>query len=153
MLSHRWFGVSVRLFILLSAILQEVDELTRNLDKTPGTGAPKLKNTTKNRQAEVAKILTENPNCIPIRCIRADNCSPSLPVLEKRKFVAPKEMSLANFTEHVRAKLQVAKSTPLYVFKESQESLSTAGSLQQFYDQFKHADGFLHFQYSDRRLN
>uniref|UniRef100_A0A7S1I8L9 Autophagy-related protein n=1 Tax=Eutreptiella gymnastica TaxID=73025 RepID=A0A7S1I8L9_9EUGL len=133
-------------------IQQEVDELTRNLDKAPGSDAPKVKNTTKNRQAEVAKILAENPNCIPIRCSRADYCSPSLPVLEKRKFVAPKEMSLTNFTEHVRAKLQVAKSTPLYVFKESQESLSTTGSLQQFYDQFKHADGFLHLQYSDKRL-
>ena len=64
-------------------------------------------------KSEVTRIVRENPNCIPIRCMRADDCNPVYPLLEKKKFAAPKDMTLSRFNEHIRQVVPIeGKSRP-----------------------------------------
>lgn len=126
----------------LSRIQKEVDELTRQLDTSPNCSEP-IESRVK---AEVIHIMKQNPNSVPIRCLRAEGCN--YPMLEKKKFAAPKEMSLSRFNEHIRQKLQIPTDSPLSVYVETTAPLPSSEILEQLYEICKQPDGFLLLKYS-----
>lgn len=132
----------------LMTMQQEVEELTRHIERNPSGDKPAKRQS--KSQSEVSRIMQDNPSCIPIRCTRAGGCS-TLPVLGKKKFVAPKDMTLASFSEHIQAKLGADKNTSMSVFVESDVPLPDSQSLQELHRACKHADGFLHLRYTDTK--
>ena len=83
--------------------LQEVDQITSQVDSSTIPSHVAAESALQNKyKAEMCRIMQENPNCIPIRCVRAVDCTPAYGLLEKKKFAAPKDMTLSRFNEHIR---------------------------------------------------
>eukprot|EP00668_Euglena_longa_P041555 GGOE01054700.1.p2 GENE.GGOE01054700.1~~GGOE01054700.1.p2 ORF type:complete len:227 (-),score=89.97 GGOE01054700.1:7-687(-) len=131
----------------LERMQQGVEEVTRQVDSSVISSAEVNRIQSKYR-AEVARIMKENPNCIPIRCVRAANCEPSYPLLEKKKFAAPKDMTLSRFNEHIRQKMKLGQDCPLSVYIDSGVPLPSSELLEDIYSFCKGIDGFLHLKYS-----
>eukprot|EP00667_Euglena_gracilis_P006441 EG_transcript_6495 len=131
----------------LERMQQGVEEVTRQVDSTVISSAEVNRIQGKYR-AEVARIMKENPNCIPIRCVRAPNCDAAYPLLEKKKFAAPKDMTLSRFNEHIRQKMKLDQDRPLSVYIDSVVPLPSSELLEDIYSFCKGIDGFLHLKYS-----
>eukprot|EP00997_Jenningsia_sp_PLL12_P003748 NODE_1720_length_1083_cov_172.273694_g1403_i0.p2 GENE.NODE_1720_length_1083_cov_172.273694_g1403_i0~~NODE_1720_length_1083_cov_172.273694_g1403_i0.p2 ORF type:complete len:197 (-),score=82.82 NODE_1720_length_1083_cov_172.273694_g1403_i0:370-960(-) len=122
---------------------QAVDELTGGLDKEPSLETKAARH----QRSEVLQIIKQNPNCVPIRCVRADNCT-KYPLLEKKKFAAPKDMTLSRFNEHIRTKLKLGDGAPLSVYVECEGATPPSEVLEDVYTACKQSDGFLHLRYT-----
>jgi DNA repair exonuclease SbcCD ATPase subunit len=131
----------------LSIMQQNAEEITSSLDTNPDAQtAAKLR---AHYNMQVKRIVNENPNCVPIRCVRAENCK-DYPLLERKKLAVSKDMTLSRFNEHIRQKLSLAPEKPLSVYVDC-ESLPCPNTevIGELYEQCKHADGFLRLKYSN----
>jgi len=124
-----------------------IEEVTRRVDVNAVSYAEVARIQNKHRP-EVAKIMRENPNCVPIRCVRADNCDPAYPHLEKKKFAAPRDMTLSRFNEHIRQKLLLGPGASLSVYVDSAVPVPSSELLEDIYQLCRGLDDFLHLKYS-----
>uniref|UniRef100_A0A7S4FMH2 Autophagy-related protein n=1 Tax=Eutreptiella gymnastica TaxID=73025 RepID=A0A7S4FMH2_9EUGL len=129
---------------------KEVDQITSQVDSStvPSHVAAEAAHIQNKYKSEVSRIMRENPSCIPIRCVRAENCASSYALLEKKKFAAPKDMTLSRFNEHIRQKLKLRPDEPLSVYVETSIPLPKSEALEDIHNICKGLDGFLHLKYS-----
>jgi|UniRef100_A0A7S4CNF3 chromosome segregation ATPase len=128
---------------------KEVDQITSQVDSSTIPSHVAAESALQNKyKAEMCRIMQENPNCIPIRCVRAVDCTPAYGLLEKKKFAAPKDMTLSRFNEHIRQKLQLHPDEPLSVYVDTSIPRPSSEALEDIHNVCKGLDGFLHLKYS-----
>ncbi|CAD7953835.1 unnamed protein product [Amoebophrya sp. A25] len=107
------------------------------------------------RAAEAARIVEKFPTRIPLVCERklSDKGSSQLPTLNKKKFLVPGIMTLAQFS--VVLKQQIAEEHPeqrhketaklsLYFLLKNRQSPVLSKALKDLYETSKSPDGFLY---------
>lgn len=96
------------------------------------------------RLALSKEIMHRYPDRIPIICEPADN---SL-VIDKRKFLAPRDYKVGHFLLTLRRRVSNINSTDaLYIF--SNNSIPPTGkNLGDLYDEMKNNDGLLYLKFS-----
>jgi len=102
-------------------------------------------NNLEQRKSEAEKIRTKYPDRIPVVVERVPNSQ--IPEIDKRKFLVPNDISVAQFMWIIRKRIQLPSEKAIFLFvnKTIPQSSSTMG---QIYTSFKDEDGFLYIAYS-----
>jgi len=97
------------------------------------------------RKSEAEKIRSKYPDRIPVVVERVPNSQ--IPEIDKRKFLVPNDISVAQFMWIIRKRIQLPSEKAIFLFvnKTIPQSSSTMG---QIYTNFKDEDGFLYIAYS-----
>lgn len=105
----------------------------------------KEENTFEQRKAESAKIRAKYPDRIPVVVEKAQNSH--VPDIDKRKFLVPSDISVAQFMWIIRKRIQLPSEKALFLFVGKILPQSSA-SMGQIYEEQKDEDGFLYIAYS-----
>jgi len=102
-------------------------------------------NNLEQRKSEAEKIRNKYPDRIPVVVERVPNSQ--IPEIDKRKFLVPNDISVAQFMWIIRKRIQLPSEKAIFLFvnKTIPQSSSTMG---QIYTNFKDEDGFLYIAYS-----
>lgn len=96
------------------------------------------------RLYESSKIIEKYPQRIPVICERM---SIDIPNIDRKKFLCPDELSLANFMYVIRKRLKLAPEKSIYLFING-KLINNSKLLIQIYEKNKDEDGFLYIQYA-----
>jgi len=98
-----------------------------------------------NRQAESAKIRSKYPERIPVIVEKVPNTS--IPDIDKKKFLVPNDISVAQFMWIIRKRIQLPSERAIFLFVGKILPQSSA-SMGQIYIEHRDEDGFLYIAYS-----
>jgi len=115
--------------------------------KTSKLGSSKFKeaHTFEQRKAESNRILKKYTDRIPI--IVEKNEKSDIKDIDKKKFLAPPDLTVGQFMYVVRKRINLAADTAIFLFVENTIP-STAQVLGETYANHKDEDGFLYVVYS-----
>lgn len=101
------------------------------------------------RVLESERIRKRFPNLIPIICERSSqNKDDSIPFIDKRKFLVPPDLSMAQFIAVIRKRIKMQPVQALYVFINGNILAPTSSLLSHIFAEHKSEDGFLYMTYS-----
>ena len=105
----------------------------------------KSKFTLGERKTESTNILKKYPSRVPIICERSRETD--IPLIDKHKYLVPRELSLGQFIYVIRRrlKLDAVKAIFLFINNTIPPSMDIMGTL---YENHKDIDGFLYITYS-----
>lgn len=96
---------------------------------------------------EYERLRTKYPSRAPVFMIRAPACDSSFPVLQKSKFLVPKDLTLGMFSYVVRKHMTLPPEKAMFFFIEN--VLPTTSSLiGELYHRYKSNDGALRIVYT-----
>ena len=104
----------------------------------------KKKYSLEKRKAESKKILEKYNNKIPI-IVEKDPKS-KLDNIDKNKYLAPEDLTMAQFLYVIRKRIKLTHEEALYCFVNNSLP-TTSTSLSQIYNEHKDEDGFLYVTY------
>ena len=105
------------------------------------------------RENESKRIMEQNPNKVPIICLKAPNCN--LVEIQKTKYLLDKNFTISQFTSLIKQKLKLNSTEALFlVAKKGKKYNALAGDIpmSQAYDDFKEKDGFLYILYTSKEI-
>jgi len=112
-----------------------------------------------NRAAESAKIRARYTDRVPIIVERAKN-EKNLGALDKKKYLVPGEVTVAQFTYIIRKRMKMDHTTAMYVFVETTEDEKksfilppTSSTLTSIYRDYADDDGFLYVTYNGENFS
>lgn len=105
----------------------------------------KEENTFEQRKAESEKIRSKYPERIPVIVEKAPNSQ--VPDIDKRKFLVPNDISVAQFVWIIRKRVQMPSEKALFLFV-GKVLPQTSASMGQIYEEHRDEDGFLYVCYS-----
>ncbi|ELT96858.1 hypothetical protein CAPTEDRAFT_224511 [Capitella teleta] len=105
----------------------------------------KEENTFEQRKNESAKIRGKYPERIPVIVEKAPNSQ--VPDIDKRKFLVPNDISVAQFMWIIRKRVKLPSEKALFLFVGKVLPQSSA-SMGQIYEEHQDEDGFLYIAYS-----
>jgi len=97
-----------------------------------------------------AKITATHTSRVPIIVERSQD-SPNLPLLDKKKFLAPQHYTMANFVAEIMNHLPSHEQSSLSFYVGNGTRAMPAMLIQQVYDQYKDIDGFLYVTYGEHK--
>ena len=100
--------------------------------------------TLEQRKKEANSIINKYPDRIPVICEKNPN-DKSLPDLDKRKFLAPSDLSIGQFIYVVRARFKLPPEKALFVFVNGVIPASTE-TLSSLYHIHRDEDYFLYIK-------
>ncbi|KAJ3044487.1 hypothetical protein HDV00_001914 [Rhizophlyctis rosea] len=103
------------------------------------------------RQAEAKRILASYPDRIPIIVERSNSAKNTLPEMDKKKFLCPGEITVAQFQYVIRKRLKLAPEHALFLIVSNRMPPSSA-QLNQVYQEHKNEDGFLYVTYQTENV-
>lgn len=109
----------------------------------------KKKYSLEKRKEESNKILLKYPEKIPIIVERSKKCS--LEDIDKNKYLAPQELTMAQFLYVIRKRIKLNSEEALYCFVDNAlpPCSSTLGCI---YHEHKDEDGFLYVKYCSENV-
>lgn len=105
----------------------------------------KEEHTFEQRKAEASKIRTKYPDRIPVVVEKAPNSQ--IVDIDKRKFLVPSDISVAQFMWIIRKRIQLPSEKAIFLFVGKVLPQSSA-SMGQIYEEHRDEDGFLYVAYS-----
>nr|KAG5708991.1 hypothetical protein BaRGS_004630 [Batillaria attramentaria] len=99
----------------------------------------------KQRKAESGKIRTKYPERIPV--IVEKEPKSQIQNIDKRKFLVPSDISVAQFMWIIRKRIQLPSEKAIFLFVGKVLPQSSA-SMGQVYEDHKDEDGFLYVAFS-----
>lgn len=104
----------------------------------------------RDRSEESAKILEEFPDRIPIILEQDDNNgnSNSLGMIDKRKYLVPRDLTVGQFIWTIRKRLELSSSQAIFIFVGGGEVPASSAMLSHIYEDYKDRDGFLYITYT-----
>lgn len=103
----------------------------------------KEKNSYEKRLAESTSILKKYPERVPIICERL---TPKVPLLDRTKYLCPKDLNMGNFLFVIRKRLKLESEQAIYLFVNN-TMLPVSKDLGLIYEMHKDKDGFLYIRY------
>ena len=104
-------------------------------------GEFKQKHNFQKRLAEAQRVLDNYPNRIPI-IVENDKYS-KLPMMTKRKYLVPDDMTVGQFMYVVRKRMKLKSETAIYMFFD-QTLAPTSKKISEVYKIYKDQDNFLY---------
>ncbi|KAK7500276.1 hypothetical protein BaRGS_00008499 [Batillaria attramentaria] len=105
----------------------------------------KEQHTLEQRKAESGKIRTKYPERIPV--IVEKEPKSQIQNIDKRKFLVPSDISVAQFMWIIRKRIQLPSEKAIFLFVGKVLPQSSA-SMGQVYEDHKDEDGFLYVAFS-----
>ena len=94
--------------------------------------------TKKQRTTESDRIIQKYPDRIPIICERAKMCSdPKVATLDKRKYLVPKDLRLADFMYVIRKRMKLSPEKSIFLFLGQNNLAPCSALLGILYDVYK----------------
>jgi GABA(A) receptor-associated protein len=93
------------------------------------------------------KVKRANPDRIPV-IVERHKRSKDIPELAKRKYLVPRDISVANFIFEIRKGLKLSSNDAIWFFADGKYIPHSATIMSQVYDSHKDKDGFLYITYS-----
>ena len=101
------------------------------------------------RKEEASRILSKYPDRIPIIIERSEDCSSDIPVVDKKKYLVPNDITTGQFTYIIRKRIELEPEKAIFLFAGEDFTIPPSSSLiSEIYNNFKDEDGFLYFTYS-----
>jgi len=100
---------------------------------------------TDSRREESQKIRRKYPDRIPVVVEKVS--SSSIPDIDKRKFLVPSDLTVAQFMYIIRKRIQLAPEKAMFLFVNKMLP-TTSSTMGIIYDEHKDEDGFLYIAYS-----
>ena len=97
------------------------------------------------RKEEADKIIKKYPSRIPVICERSGETN--IPLLTKKKYLVPNELSIGQFIHIIRKRLDLDKAKALFMFINNTIPM-TSTPMEEIYNNFRNQDGFLYIKYS-----
>lgn len=95
------------------------------------------------RQAEI--VLKKHPDRIPI-IVEKDRKSKDIPVIDRCKYLVPKDFSVAQLLYVVRKRIKLSPEQAVFFFCNN-TIVQSSSLLSELYDKNKDVDGFLYISY------
>lgn len=105
----------------------------------------KEEHTLEHRKSESSKIRAKYPERIPV--IVEKEPKSSIANIDKRKFLVPSDISVAQFMWIIRKRIQLPAEKAIFLFV-GKVLPQTSASMGQIYEDHKDDDGFLYIAYS-----
>jgi len=107
----------------------------------------KKKYSIEERKSESAKMLLKFPDKVPVIVEKLPNCI--LPTMDRKKFLVPNDIMLAQFLSIIRKRINLSPETAIFVFFGNKHKLANATSLMtNIYSDMKDDDDFLYCYYT-----
>jgi len=98
---------------------------------------------------EVNGIKCKFPDKIPVIVERFYK-ERSLPLMEKKKFLVPKELIMSQFVTIIRNRMALNPNQTFYLLIDNKGIASMSISLSEVYEKKKSSDGFLYVSYASQ---
>ena len=99
------------------------------------------------RSSESMRICTKFPGRVPV-IVERSRSSPSLPPIDKPKFLAPNEMTVGQFMFVVKRRLKLSSEQAMYLLANDATLISTSSLMREVFERHRDDDGFLYVTYS-----
>jgi GABA(A) receptor-associated protein len=96
---------------------------------------------------ESNKILSKYPDRIPVIVERSKSCSDQIPLIDKKKFLVPMDLTIGQFIYIVRKRIQIPATKAIFLFTENGVLPPTGHTIRMIYENYKNVDNFLYFNY------
>lgn len=98
------------------------------------------------RKLESHRVLTKYSDRIPVICEKAPGQPPTLPQIDKEKYLVPTDLTIGQFMYVIRKRLHLPAEQALF-FLIGGEIPSQSELMTSQYDKKQNKDGFLYIQY------
>ena len=102
------------------------------------------------RNREALRIIKKHPSRVPIICERCGTTD--VPLIDKHKYLVPKELTMAQFMFVIRRRLKLDPAKAIFLFVNNNGIPSATMSLGELYEEHKSEDGFLYTTYSGENV-
>ena len=99
------------------------------------------------RSEESKRIMAKYPGRVPIICER-DPRSVDIPDIDRKKYLVPSDLSVANFMYVIRGRLKLPPEKSIYLFVDNNVMPATSQLLTTLYTEHADDDGFLYIRYA-----
>eukprot|EP00092_Neocalanus_flemingeri_P102896 GFUD01131625.1.p1 GENE.GFUD01131625.1~~GFUD01131625.1.p1 ORF type:complete len:144 (-),score=48.16 GFUD01131625.1:89-520(-) len=103
------------------------------------------------RKADVEAIKHKFPTKVPI-IVERYKSEKSLPMIDKVKFLVPKELTMAQLATIVRNRLSLGSTETFFLFTSSGSMPALSISVSDLHRQSKDQDGFLYLTYTSQEV-
>mmetsp|Transcript_137438 Transcript_137438/g.194488 ORF Transcript_137438/g.194488 Transcript_137438/m.194488 type:complete len:119 (+) Transcript_137438:91-447(+) len=110
------------------------------------SGTFKAQNSFENRRDVSQKIRVQYPDRIPVIVERDPKAR--IPDIDKKKFLAPADITVAKFINEIRKHIKLGRQESLFVFVANNVMPQPNSTMNQVYAQHADEDGFLYVVYS-----
>ena len=93
-----------------------------------------------------AKIVEQYPDRVPVIVERDPKAR--IADIDKKKFLAPADISVAKFISEIRKHIKLGRQESLFVFVANNVMPQPNATMAQIYAQYQDSDGFLYIMYS-----
>lgn len=98
------------------------------------------------RLAEARRVRNNYPDRIPIICERSTTAKLDCPIIDKRKYLVPRDLTIGEFLYVIRKRLQLHPEKALFLFINGTIP-STTSLINDVYNIHKDMDGYLYIFY------
>jgi GABA(A) receptor-associated protein len=109
----------------------------------------KLARSLDSRKAESARIRAQWPERIPVICEKVEKSD--IPVIDKRKFLVPRDLTFGQFSYVVRKRISLPPEKALFLFVNNTIPPASA-LLSDIYLSHKDEDQFLYLNYAEESV-
>jgi GABA(A) receptor-associated protein len=99
------------------------------------------------RCIESNRVLTKFTDRVPIICERSKSSNLNCPIIDKKKYLVPRDLTLGQYLYVIRKRLKLRQEKALFLFINN-KIMSSTQLIGDIYEKNKHSDGFLYVSYS-----
>ena len=99
------------------------------------------------RLDEARRVLNKYPDRIPIICERSSTSTIDCPIIDKRKYLVPRDLTMGQFLYVIRKRLRLLPEKALFLFVNGTIPPTTS-LINEVYNRHRDDDGYLYITYS-----
>ena len=103
------------------------------------------------RLNEANRVLEKYPDRIPIIVERYNRSSNDLPLIDKKKFLVPNDLTVGQFVYVIRKRIRLPAEKAIFIMINNKLP-QTSMLISELYEDFKHEDNFLYLTYSSENV-
>lgn len=103
------------------------------------------------RIAEARRVLSKYPDRVPIICERSLTAGNDCPIIDKRKYLVPRDLNIGQFLYIIRKRLRLPPEKAIFLFVDNTIP-STTSLIDQVYYTHKDADLYLYMTYAEENV-
>jgi len=101
----------------------------------------------KQRREEAYRVMNKYPDRVPIICEKSRTASNNCPDIDKKKYLVPRDLTMAQFLYVIRKRLRLEPEKAMFLFVGNSIAPSTS-SINEIYSFHRDFDGFLYITYA-----
>ncbi len=107
----------------------------------------KIKNSLQERWTESLRVIAKYPDRIPVICERSNKATKDCPIIDKNKYLVPRDLTVGQFIFVIRNRLKLPAEKAIFLFIGGMIP-STSSFINNLYETHRDEDGFLYITYS-----